>query len=79
MKKLKIQIAKWLLKKSVKWSEIQPLDFYRMFSNEIYAKQIEESKEHFGKFRGINKWGWGSVSEDIKDIDPDVIRFIENN
>ncbi len=81
MKKLKIQIAKWLLKKSVKWSEIEPLDFYRMFSNEIYYKQINEAKEHFGKFKGINKpkWGWGSVSEDIRNIDPEAIKFIENN
>ncbi len=79
MKGIKIRFAKWLLKKAVKWSEIQPLDFYRMFSNEIYAKQIEEAKDHFSKFKGINTWRVDNISEDIKQIDPLAIKFIENN
>lgn len=79
MKEIKIRFAKWLLKKAVKWSEIQPLDFYRMFSNEIYAKQIAEAKAHFSKFEGINTWRVDNISEDIKQIDPLAIEFIKNN
>lgn len=73
MKKLKIQIAKWLLKKSVKWSEIQPLDFYIMFSKQINNEKDIRAKEHFGKFRHINKWGYGSISDNIKEIDSKAI------
>lgn len=79
MRGIKIRFAKWLLKKAVKWSEIQPLDFYRMFSNEIYNKQIEEAKEHFGKFNYIRKLGIRRISDDVQQIDPLAIKFIENN
>lgn len=80
MLEIKIKLAKWLLKKAVKWSKIEPLEFYMMFSNQIYAKQISEAKEHFGRFKVINRPYWKErLSDSIKHIDPDAINFIKNN
>lgn len=89
MKKLKIQIAKWLLKKSVKWSEIEPLDFYKEFSFEINQKvkqlreiEEQEARDNFRRFYQIYELGLGkSISEQIHRISSSTTdqRFIKNN
>lgn len=89
MKKLKIQIAKWLLKKSVKWSEIEPLDFYKEFSFEINQKvkqlreiEEQEARDNFRRFYQIYELGLGkSISEQIHRLTSSTKneRFIKNN
>lgn len=76
MKGIKIKLSKWLLRKAVKWSEIEPLDFYKEFSFEIEKKvkeirDIEQqlAKDNFKRFKGACIYGVKSISDDIYEID----------
>ncbi len=73
MQEIKKKLGYWLMNKIIKWLNIEPLDFYRMFSNQIYTKQISENKEHFGKFKYIKTLGIYKISDDISNVDKHTV------
>lgn len=82
MKEIKIKLSKWLLKKAVKWSEIEPLDFYKEFSFEI-EKKVKEIRDieqqlaidNFRRFKEACIHGVNSIHDDIDNIDKHTYFF----
>jgi len=69
MKEIKVKIINWLLLKIIKYGNIEPLDFYRLFSKQIEIKRSNESKEYFSKFKSIQNYPKRRISDDIHNID----------
>ena len=78
MQDLKKNLGYWLIKKGIRLSDINALDVYLLFNNNI---ERLKAKEHFDKFKAIKRSSWSRnlLSDDIKQIDPEAIKFIENN
>ncbi len=86
MKKLKIKLYKWVIRKVLNWSKQPGINVYDIIHEE-YKKEVEAN---FEPFKGIRNHPKRRISDDLQNIDSgeflnssleytDISRFIKNN